>query len=76
MTINIPIPPPAFNAGGGCGDPTCDFQVGCLDCMIAARRQNEAWFARHGHRSTLDVFRTIVPAMIAADHEDALGQGL
>jgi hypothetical protein len=40
--------------------------------MEASERQQAEWFGRHGHSSTIDVLRTIVPAMLAADHVEAL----
>ena len=74
MTINIPTPPLAFNAGGGCGDPNCDYQIQCEDCWIASRAQLAAFWARHGCQHAVMIGLYDESAMRQADHQEALGK--
>lgn len=59
------------NAGGGCGDPSCDYQVQCSACMTAGGRQYDKWCTRHGRRRG-GGFSGAMDRMFEADHAEAL----
>ena len=71
--MTISFPPPAFNnAGGGCGDPCCDYQVQCEACWSASRAQLAAFWARHGCKHPIMIGLYDENAMCDADHAEAL----
>ena len=72
MSINIPMPPLPFNAGGGCGDSNCDYQVQCETCWQASRAQLAAFWARHGCNKPIMIGLFDESAMRDSDHDEAL----
>lgn len=61
------------NAGGGCGDPECDYQIQCETCFDASERQYNEWFRRAGFSRSM--FRLVIDEMheqvhVAAIEED------
>lgn len=58
------------NAGGGCGDPFCDYQIQCGACFDASEHQYNEWFARAGYSRSM--FRLVIDEM----HEKARAEAI
>lgn len=59
-----------MNAGGGCGDPHCDYQVQCESCFTDSERQYNEWFARAGYSRSM--FRLVIDTMRQSAHSEAM----